>query len=133
VPSFGHAPSAPQPSTLAVVLPSSRRSVAHPKLGVFGKAQSFADGRRRGDRCGRSAAPLIEDTLGWILLVQAEANKALADQTLRSDRHDEQLRMQAMALRSTAAQLSRTIADVAKAGPNPNGGNPGNPGNGNGG
>jgi hypothetical protein len=50
----------------------------------------------------------------------------LADQALRSDQHDEQLRTQAAALRSTAAQLSRTIADVAKSGPNPNGGNPGN-------
>jgi hypothetical protein len=61
----------------------------------------------------------------------------LADQTLRTDQHDEQLRTQAMALRSTAAQLARTIADSAKAGPNPNSGNPGsnnrtansNPGN----
>ena len=50
----------------------------------------------------------------------------LADQTLRTDQHDEQLRTQAMALRSTAAQLARTIADVAKAAPNPNNGNPGN-------
>jgi ABC-type transporter Mla subunit MlaD len=54
----------------------------------------------------------------------------LADQTLRTDRHDEQLRTQAAALRSTAAQLSRTIADTAKAAAKPNNGNPGNSGGG---
>jgi hypothetical protein len=75
-------------------------------------------------------APLIEDTLGWILLAQGEADKALANQTLRSDRHDEQLRTQAMVLRSTAAQLSRTIADTAKAAAKQNDGNPGNGNNG---
>src|SRR5271166_3304593 len=41
--------------------------------------------------------------------------QSLADQTARADEQDEQLRVQAAALRSTAAQLSTNIRDVAKA------------------